>query len=79
MLKKSEFFLKKSVDLPRNQPYTSPMKIALEIDNDRYEVESYSLFDALEQILKQADYMEDSDSLEILCQKARYILDKAGV
>lgn len=55
------------------------MKIALEIDGERYEVEHAScLFDALEDILKAADQLSNDCSLEALDSKARYILDKAG-
>jgi hypothetical protein len=54
------------------------MKIALEIDDERFETEHHSLWYALEAILKHAGRLNQGDSIEVLEAQQAYILDKAG-
>lgn len=57
------------------------MKIALEIDGVRYEKQidnEYQVVFALEKMLKDADFINDDDTLEVLDSQQRYVVDKSG-
>lgn len=70
------FSPKKSVDPSPNCPYTSLMKIALEINGKRYESDIDMAIPAIEDMLVQAGILEEGDILEVLERDQDYILHK---